>query len=184
MQFSCNGTITALSIAMLNNRTADQYPEVQLWRESKQSLYTNVGGISLAAAKRTSNLNIYKLDLEEPITFEEEDVIGLYLPRRERSKFAVQFRPTVSEDVGASVALSYRQTTRTAVIDLTNAQLLRDSDIPMMLIESGEQGLANCDCIIWCDWQNVHGCFHQHCCVLAMAAIIIKSLQAYAISKY
>lgn len=119
-----------------------------MWRESSQSLYTKVGSTSLAAARRTSNLNVYRLDLEEPITFKEGDVIGLYLPRKRRSKFVVHFQPTVSKGVETSIGLSYRQTSRTTAVNLNNTQLSQDYDIPMVVIESGKEELADCQC----DW--------------------------------
>ena len=138
IRFTCNGTITGILLALRQNLTADMYPEVHLWREGMQSIYTNIASISLAAARRTRDLYIYRVDLEEPAPFKEGDVIGLYLPGKEHNKFVVQFQPTPAVGRGTNSTLSYRQTAMSEVFDLSNTQLRRDYDIPMMVFELGK----------------------------------------------
>lgn len=138
MQFRCNGTITGVLLALQNNPAADIYPEVQLWRETLKSIYTKIARISLAAARRTRDLNIYKLDLEEPTPFKEGDVIGLFLPQKNHSKFVVQTTLTGGEST--NLTLSYWQTSVDEEIDLSNTstQLMRDHNVPMMVFEIGK----------------------------------------------
>lgn len=140
INFNCSGKIVAISFATLENSTpaADQYPEVQLWKEDGASLYTNVGTVPLAAAKRSKHLNIFQLHLQEPITFKRGYVIGLHLPRRESSRLVVQFQPPVSKGTDTSAALSFNSDLHTAmVVNLSNSQLMQDFDIPMMFLQSG-----------------------------------------------
>ena len=138
IRFTCNGTLTGILLALQQNLTADMYPDVQLWREGMQSIYTNIASISLAAARRTRDLYIYRLDLEEPTPFKEGDVIGLYLPGKEHSKFVLQFQSTLAVGRGTNLTLSYRQSAMSEVVDLSNTQLRRDYDIPMMVFELGK----------------------------------------------
>lgn len=136
IKFGCNGRIVGISFAALlvDSPTKNKKPEVQVWRKTDLSLYANVLTVSLAPADRTSSLNVYQLHLDEPVTFMRGDVIGLYLPGRGSSRFAIQFWPGGTI---ANFSLNFSQSTSGNVIDLSNTELMQDHDIPMVIIESG-----------------------------------------------
>ena len=137
VSFSCNGWITAIVFAALSNPTLDdEMTEVQIWRLNDNSLHFVAKAASLAGATKSSSLNVYRLDLEERIAFQKGDIVGVHLPRNGSGKFFVQFEP-LSEGDDAQVCALNQSFANFSAINLSESQILRDCDVPLMVIELG-----------------------------------------------
>lgn len=136
------GRITSVIFAALEQSfSAEQYPELQLWKQDTRFryIYRKVHSISLANATKTGDLNVYVLDLKEWVAFSTGEIIGLYLPSLQNGRLALQFLQGSEENAFQSYSSDHFEASN-SVFNLAQSSLpiMQDSDIPLMNIESGE----------------------------------------------
>ena len=85
--FSCSGTMTGLllvgTLGRGGKRNRDQYPEVQLWRNTGGNTYTRQASQEIRLAEGDfSPDGVLQYNLTTPISFQSGDVLGVYQPER------------------------------------------------------------------------------------------------------
>ena len=85
--FSCSGTMTGLLLVGTLGRTSgkrnhDQYPEIQIWRNTGGNTYTRQASqeIRLAEGDYFSPDGVLQYNLTTPISYQSGDVLGVYQP--------------------------------------------------------------------------------------------------------
>ena len=85
INYSCSGTIARFIIKAhsevlgvdFNSYT---YPELQIWRQNRDSSYRKVGSVTvdLAPQHRSSALQVYVITPSSPMEFEAGDILGIW----------------------------------------------------------------------------------------------------------
>ena len=88
MRFTCNGVITKWIIgAELQDEENYLFPELQVWRQTNNNTYQKINGtvIRIPQSHRERN-NIFIYEGFQPITFKSGDILGAFLPQRNRGR--------------------------------------------------------------------------------------------------
>ena len=79
LNFTCSGTIRKWIFGAAWRGLSDAYLELQVWRRITDVAYIKVGGtIIMVGAENGSQL--YEYPLETPLTFQEGDIVGYFMP--------------------------------------------------------------------------------------------------------
>ena len=82
--FSCSGNMTGLLLVgavMKKMGMRDEYPEIQIWRNTGGDMYTRNGSQEIKLARGDfSPDGVLQYNLITPITYESGDVLGVYQP--------------------------------------------------------------------------------------------------------
>ena len=98
-RFNCSGKMTGLLFvgAVRTGQGRDQYPEIQIWRNTNGGMYTRQGGEEMQlAAGDFSPDGVLQYNLTTPISFESEDVLGVYQPPKNASVVRVYYDSSAS----------------------------------------------------------------------------------------
>ena len=91
MKFTCDGIITKW---IIGGRWDDELafsPELQLWREIGSDTYQKINGTLITIeTERGSGTGVYEYDNFPPIPFQAGDILGVFVPRNEQSKFKLK----------------------------------------------------------------------------------------------
>ena len=80
MKFSCNGSVTKWIYGAVDiNRSTEDLPELQIWRETGPNSY-NKQGSSLVTANTSKAPNVYEYYPVTPLEFQEGDIFGVHIP--------------------------------------------------------------------------------------------------------
>ena len=92
--FSCSGTMTGLLLVgtLGTNGKRNQYPEIQIWRNTDGNTYTRQANqeIRLAAGDFSPD-GVFQYNLTTPILFQSGDVLGVYQPSTKSSVVRVYY---------------------------------------------------------------------------------------------
>ena len=91
MKFTCDGIITKWIIGAEWSKGRDDtlYPELQLWREIGNDTYQKINGINITNETQSDD-GVYEYDNFSPIPFQAGDILGVFVPRKEESKFRLR----------------------------------------------------------------------------------------------
>ena len=87
--FTCNGFITKWIVGAETDNS-DLQPELQIWRNTGGTNYTKANFSLLPFSTLVSNVAEYTLST--PLEFQEEDILGVYQPRRQNSALVVYYQ--------------------------------------------------------------------------------------------
>ena len=112
--------------ARVNDARSSQYPELQVWRGGDGEKFTLVTTTNnnQDPSRVLAALNVYSYDVD--LTYEAGDILALYQPPISTSKYLLSF---VSSRNYESQNLAYE-------IQITNASLLDQGQLPLSLIDS------------------------------------------------
>ena len=81
--FSCSGILTSLLLVGTVRGGRNQYPEIQIWRNTGSNTYTRNGSkhIKLNLGDFSPD-GVLRYNLTTPISFQSGDVLGVYQPNR------------------------------------------------------------------------------------------------------
>ena len=98
-KFTCSGTMTGLLLvaAVRTGGGRDEYPEIQIWRNSGDNTYTRNGSehIKLNGGDFSPD-GVLQYNLTTPISFHSGDVLGVYQPRQQDSIVRVYYDSNTS----------------------------------------------------------------------------------------
>ena len=86
MKFTCDGVITKWIIGGQWSGYAAFSPELQLWRKIQNDTYQKINGIHITNETQNDD-GVYEYDNFPPIPFQAGDILGVFVPRKEQSKF-------------------------------------------------------------------------------------------------
>ena len=90
MKFTCDGIITKWIIGGWWDDVAASYPELQLWREIGNDTYQKIKFNGTLIIETESANGVYEYDNFPPIPFQAGDILGVFVPRKEVSKFRLR----------------------------------------------------------------------------------------------
>ena len=97
--FSCSGTMTGLFLvgAVRTGRGRDEYPEIQIWRNTGGNTYTRQGSeeITLNPGDFSPD-GVLQYNLTTPISYQSGDVLGVYQPDQSDSVVRVYYDSNAS----------------------------------------------------------------------------------------
>ena len=88
--FTCNGSITSWSVLVRREADSDLYPDLQLWREESEGIYTKVGNTTLSGDSMNQDDDIYEYPLDSPLEFQAGDIFGIFQPPGDHSHLRVR----------------------------------------------------------------------------------------------
>ena len=94
LRFDCDGAITKwiVGASWRNNRNAQSFPDLQIWRNSSENgVYTKVGNTTLIATSSNSS-QLYEFPVEPSLPFQRGDILGIFQPSRSRSRLRILYR--------------------------------------------------------------------------------------------
>ena len=89
MKFTCDGIITKWIIGGRWDGELAFSPELQLWREIGNDTYQKING-TLITIETERDKGVYEYDNFSPIPFQAGDILGVFVPRKELSKFRLR----------------------------------------------------------------------------------------------
>ena len=90
INFTTSGSVTKLTFAAQYRASATQYPELQVWR-NMTGTFVKVGNTSNTEPIQTAYLNVYEYILDPPLPVLAGDVLGIYQPPEDESRFHLTF---------------------------------------------------------------------------------------------
>ena len=136
IKFTCDGLITKWILGADWHNDGTLYPELQVWRKSRNDIYHKKNGTVINVLSQ-SPTNIYKYDAFSPIPFLAGDILGIFLPQMANSKLRLWSErgngPIVYHvDTGSSVE------SPVDAIDLKRISLLSTTSyLPLVTVEIG-----------------------------------------------
>ena len=101
-----------LLVELLNTDGRNQYPEIQIWRNTGGNTYTKQGSEEIRLAEGDfSPDGVLQYNLTTPISFQSGDVLGIYHPKKDESVVRIYYRNSnvvtyrVSENPTSSINL-------------------------------------------------------------------------------
>ena len=93
--FSCSGTMTGLLLVReVLSLARNEYPEIQLWRNTGGDNYTRQTSQEIRLTNPTGDFSpdgVIQYNLNTPMSFQSGDVLGVYQPGRHDSNVRVYF---------------------------------------------------------------------------------------------
>ena len=138
MRFLSDGFITKWIVGADWHEDSDDvlYPELQLWRNCKNSTYKKINGTLITQFTENAN-GVYEYDDFSPIPFQAGDILGMFLPQTGNSKLRLRAEdghgPTnYYIDTGKAATSPYSS------IDICQQQVLSSTYYPLVTVEIGK----------------------------------------------
>lgn len=80
MKFTCNGYLTKWTVDARWEESAHSFPELQIWRESGDNIYTLVNSTTLYFDAQQAS-HMYEYNVDPPVWLQVGDVYGIFQPR-------------------------------------------------------------------------------------------------------
>ena len=90
IRFTCSGQVVKWIMGGTWNADRDNYPQLQVWRPSGDSMYHRQGGSS-ATADMMMDDGVYEFTADPPIPFQPGDVLGVFQPSSSISRLQVDY---------------------------------------------------------------------------------------------
>ena len=101
--FSCSGTMTGLLLVGAVRTGRNQYPEIQIWRNTDGNTYTRQASQEIRLNPGDfSPDGVLQYNLTTPISYQSGDVLGVYQPRQQDSVVRVYYDANASTTYQAS----------------------------------------------------------------------------------
>ena len=132
--FTCSGEVVKWKMAGKWNDEGnrDQFPELQIWRSSGDSIYQKQNSTVISMTSQEDN-DVYEFSVAPPLPFQPGDILGLRQPRDGVSRLQVGY-----DNGGDSVYYGTGANQNNDVFDISGSGVTTSTDIPLVTVEIGK----------------------------------------------